>query len=339
METSIRERNGLLFLLVFIFITFKVNTSIAQNNEPVIVKDKDVQNALTYYDKEDYKKAKNSIDAIIAKNEKNADAHYALAIVLSKLNKLDDAIDENKRAIELDGNNADYHYTLARLHMFEINTASIFSKMSISSSIKEELIAALTIDPNHRLAMINLTGFYSQAPSIAGGDNEKALELANKLLKLDEKQARIFLVQIYTAKNNNAKAVEEVNNLIKIDEYSGRFMLIQGLKKKGDLAKVEEQYKIIEAKYGNNPDYFAFFNDYGYFLLGQKRVDEAIEKLKKQVQLAPKSANAHDSLGEGYFTKKMYKESLAEYTKAVELKPDLKSAKDKIEEIKDLLEN
>lgn len=331
------KQNALLFIAALIFFAFKLTPSFAQNKEVITVNNKDVQNALTYYDKEDYKTAKTLLDGIIVKDDKNADAHYALAVVLSKMKKIDDAIDENKKAIELNGNNADYHYALARLYMIQINTVSIFSKMSISGSIKDELILALKADPNHRLAMINLTGFYIQAPSIAGGDNEKALELANKLMKIDEKQARIFLVQIYLNLNNSAKAAEETENLIKIDEYSGRFLLIQGLKKKGDLIKAEEQYKIIESKFGNNPEYFAFFNDYGYFLLNQKRFDEAIEKFKKQVQLAPKSANAHDSLGEAYFNNKMLKESLAEYNKALELNPDLKSAKDKIKEIKELM--
>ena len=339
MKKFIKKKNGWLIFAAIVMLVFNNLPSSAQNKETINVKDNDVLNAVAFYEKDDFQKAKSSLDVIILKCDNNADAHYALGIVLTKLNKLDDAEDEVKKAIELNGSNAEYHYGLAKICMLQLNQASIFSKMSWAGSFRDELNAALKIDPNHRLALSNLTGFYTQAPSIAGGDLNKALELANRLLKLDEKQARIFLVQIYNAKDNSAKANEEVNNLIKIDEYTGRIMLIQGLKKKGDLAKVEEQYNLIEVKYGNNPDYFAFFNDYGYFLLGQKRIDEAIEKLKKQVALAPKSANAHDSLGEGLLAKNMLKESLAEYTKAVELNPGLKSAKDKIEEIKKLMEN
>ncbi|OGU57485.1 MAG: hypothetical protein A2V66_12405 [Ignavibacteria bacterium RBG_13_36_8] len=91
----------------------------------------------------------------------------------------------------------------------------------------------------------------------------------------------------------------------------------------------------MESKFGTNPDFFAFFNDYGYFLLQQNRIDEAIDKFKKQVVLAPKNANAHDSLGEGYLNKGLLKESLAEYQKALELNPKSESAKNKIAEIKD----
>jgi len=332
------NQNGLILLATIILFSTNIIASFAQNyTQPLKVNDSNVQNALSFYEKKDFKQAESLLRDLIAKNENNADAHYALAIVLPNMNKLEDAIDENSKAIELNSNVAEYHYTLARLYIMKVSTVNIFSKMSLSSSIKEELLATLKINPNHRLGIINLAGFYFQAPSIAGGDNDKALELANKLLKIDEKQARILLVQIYSAMDNKVKAEEEVNNLIKIDEYAGRYLMIQGLKKQGNLAKAEEQYRIIDTKFGNNPDYFAFYNDYGYFLLGQKRVDEAIEKFKKQVQLAPNSANAHDSLGEGLLVKKMLKESLAEYTKALELSPGLKSAKDKIEEIKGMM--
>lgn len=331
------KRKWLLLLTLFTLSILKTVPSIAQNKEVIRVNDKDVLNAVAFFEKDDNQKAKTLLEAIISKNDNNADAHYALSIVFMSLNKFDDAEDEAEKAIKLNANIAEYHYGLAKIYMAQLNEASIFSKISLAGSFRDELIAALKIDPNHRPALTNLTGYYTQAPSIAGGDKEKALELANRLLKLDERQARAFLVQIYTAMNNIAKATEEINNLIKIDEYTGRYMLIMGLKKQNNLAKAEEQYKLIEAKYGNNPDYFAFFNDYGYFLLGQNRVDEAIEKLRKQVALAPKSANAHDSLGEALLKKGLLKESLAEYKKALEFNPNLKSAKDKVEEIQDKL--
>ncbi len=332
------KRNGLILLVLVAFTIFRPVHLYAQVKEAIKVNDIEVLNAVALYDKDDYPKAKASLDAIISKNDKNSDAHYALGMVLIKLNKADDAEDEFEEAIKLNSNNAEYHYGLARAYMVQMNNGSMFTKMSLAGDFRDELIAALKIDPNHRLAMANLTGYYIQAPSVAGGDLNKALELANRLMKLDEKQARIFLVQIYYGLNNDKKAIEEVNNVIKIDEYIGRILMIQGLKKKGESNKVEEQYKLIEAKYGNNPDYFAFFNDYGYFLLGQNRVDEAIEKLKKQVALAPKSANAHDSLGEALLKKGLLKESLAEYKKALEINPNMKSAKDKVEEIQDKLD-
>ena len=108
-------------------------------------------------------------------------------MVLSKLNKLDDAIDETKKTIELNGNNAEYHYALSNLYKIELNTASFFRQPSLASSAKEELLTSQKIDPNHKKTIISLADFYLQAPGIMGGDNNKAIEQANRLIKLDEK--------------------------------------------------------------------------------------------------------------------------------------------------------
>jgi len=311
------------------------------------------------------------LEGIIKKNDKNDEAHYVLAMVLSSMNHLDDAKAAAKKAIDLKSTAAEYHYALASIYIVESRTAGIFRMPSIASSMKKELEAAQSLDPNHTRTMVALAMYYINVPGIIGGDKNKAIELAkrlitldekqgrillcqlfismkdyvkateeaNNLLKLDEKQGRIFLSQIYSKLKDSEKALAELNKIIQIDEYTGRSMLIVFYEEQGDLGKVEPEYRSIESAYGNNPDYSEFYNDYGYFLLGQNRVDEAIEKLKKQVALAPGSANAHDSLAEALLIKGMVKESLAEYAKALELDPDLKSAKDKMKEIKKLMEN
>jgi len=325
----------ILLIIVLVIFSSITNKSLAQNTaDPIVTKDTEVLKIVPIYEKGDYTKAKTMLQEIIAKNDKNADAHYALSNVYARLNNTDDAVEEIEKAIELNKNNAEYHYTLGRLYLIQLRSASIFRMPSLSSSVKEELLTTIKLDSKHKLAIITLGNYYYQAPSIAGGDVNKAIEQANNLLKIDEKEGHRLLCQIYTNQSNYPKAIEEANTLIKTDEYIGRLMLIQIYKKQGDNSKIEKEYITIESKFGENPDHFAFYNDYGYFLLNQKRVDEAINKFKKQVKLAPNSANAHDSLGEAYYTKGMIKESLAEYNKALEINPNFQSSKDKIKEIK-----
>jgi len=335
MKTFKVKLNGIVLFIVIAICISGTNKLLAQNTaDPIITKDSEILKIVPFYEKRDYSKAKTMLQEIIAKNAKNADAHYALSNVYARLNNTDDAVEAVEKAIELNKNNAEYHYTLGRIHLIELRNASIFRMPSLSSSVKEELLTTIKLNPKHKLAIITLGNYYFQAPSIAGGDVDKALEQANNLLKLDEKEGHRLLCLIYTSQSNYSKAIEEANTLTKTDEYSGRILLIQIYKKQGDISKTEKEYISIESKYGDNPKYFAFFNDYGYFLLNLKRVDEAIDKFKKQVKLAPNSSNAHDSLGEGYYLKGMIKESLAEYNKALELDPNSQNAKDKIKEIK-----
>lgn len=302
--------------------------------DPIKSNDSEVQRVAAMYQKKDYKAAETLLAEILKKDGKNADAHYALALVVEKSGNVDGAIKEVNTAIKLNPKSAEYHYILSRLFFLQIGNANVFRKMSLSSSGKEALLEALRIDPNHKAAIISLANFCYQAPSIAGGDIGMAKELANSLVKMDELEGRILLCQVYNAEGDYPKAIEEAKKLMGTHEYAGRRMLTQIYRKHADNASAEREFKALEQKFGDNPDNFEFYNDYGYFLLEQGRIDEAVNKFKKQVALAPKNANAHDSLGEGYYKKGMLKESLDEYSKTLEIDPTLKSAKDKVAEIK-----
>ena len=71
-------------------------------------------------------------------------------------------------------------------------------------------------------------------------------------------------------------------------------------------------------------------NNAGYFLLGQNRIDQAIEIFKLNVELHPGSANAFDSLGEAYLKKGDKPNALSNYRKALELDPKMVTAVDAV---------
>jgi tetratricopeptide (TPR) repeat protein len=209
---------------------------------------------------------------------------------------LDEAITQGERAVELDDKNAEYHFDLGMMYAEDARDASIFRAPFIAGDIKEQFERTIELDPDHLQGRIGLAQFYLQAPGISGGDVEKALEQSQIVLKMNEKQGRLLLFQVYYQKDNFNKA--------------------------------EAELKIIDEKFGDDPEFYYFYNSYGYFLLTQERVDEAIEKFKKQVALAPEEANPYDSLGEAYRIKGMLAESLKEYQKAYSISPS-----DRVEEI------
>ncbi|MFQ5676017.1 MAG: tetratricopeptide repeat protein, partial [bacterium] len=79
-------------------------------------------------------------------------------------------------------------------------------------------------------------------------------------------------------------------------------------------------------------------NHYGYFLLKQKRYDEAITRFQKQVNLTPNQANPHDSLGDGFRAAGRLQEAAAEYRKALQIDAAFEPSKDKLEKIVKQLE-
>ena len=285
-------------LIVFIALT----QILAQGSiDTLRSNDKKVQEALNYYNQKNYEKAKIILDKIIDTNEKNAEAHYYLAFTLFMLKNLDDAIEECEKAVELDNNNADYHFNLGRLYGEDAADASIFRLPFLAGNIKDEAETALNLNPNHIGARLLLANFYFQAPGIFGGSYDKAIEHATIAAKLDEWQGRILLIRIYNELEEYNKAENECRLLENIDTDNQELQLV-------------------------------FFNEYGFLLVKQNRIHEAIEKYKKTVSLAPNKSWTHNSLGNAYLLKGKYDEAITEFNMALTINPNSEYAKEKLEE-------
>jgi len=89
-----------------------------------------------------------------------------------------------------------------------------------------------------------------------------------------------------------------------------------------DVAAAVKQYRELKAtggatyNFGENE-----LNMLGYQLLGAKKVKEAIEIFKLNVEVYPQSANPYDSLGEAYMAAGERELALANYRKSVALDP------------------
>ncbi len=82
-------------------------------------------------------------------------------------------------------------------------------------------------------------------------------------------------------------------------------------------------------------------NSLGYYLLGRKEYEKAVEIFSFNIKRFPKSFNAYDSLGEAYMIMGDRENAIKYYKLAVELNPDnteyakrvLKNSKDKLREL------
>jgi tetratricopeptide (TPR) repeat protein len=89
------------------------------------------------------------------------------------------------------------------------------------------------------------------------------------------------------------------------------------LEKKGDV-KAANELRARALTMATEND----LNQYGYILLGQKKVDEAISVFKNNVQAHPNSWNVHDSLGEAYMAKGDKRAAAESYGNALKLVKD-----------------
>lgn len=145
--------------------------------------------------------------------------------------------------------------------------------------------------------------------------------------------------------NNTGKTyLPEINKAIRQILYNANYkMPKQSLAK--SIAKIITSKGITSAEkffvsHKNDNTFLLIENEMnalGYQLLTEHKIHEAISIFKMTVVAFPKSANAHDSLGEGYFHNKQYNNSLKSYKKAVQLGGTNGLAKRMIEKIKTIL--
>src|SRR5690606_38290988 len=104
------------------------------------------------------------------------------------LNNADKAEDLLEKAVKLDSNNADYQHWYATVSCNLAASASMFSALGYAKRCKKAYETALELAPQNPRSYIALGSFLAQAPGVAGGDKDKALQLAEQLKQIDPLQ-------------------------------------------------------------------------------------------------------------------------------------------------------
>lgn len=95
--------------------------------------------------------------------------------------------------------------------------------------------------------------------------------------------------------------------------------------------------KFREIRSEDNSDYLfdeTQFNALGYRLMGQRKLKEAIEVFKMNVEMYPGSWNVYDSIGEAYMTNGQNELAIKNYDKSLELNPENANAVEMLKRLK-----
>ncbi len=100
-----------------------------------------------------------------------------------------------------------------------------------------------------------------------------------------------------------------------------------------------KSFRAKAIEYKNNPvniyqSVEAEINTFGYRLIQLKKLDEAIEMFKLNVELYPESANVYDSLGDAYEQQGNKAEAIKNYEKAVQIDPTYPSSVEALRRLK-----
>ena len=101
-----------------------------------------------------------------------------------------------------------------------------------------------------------------------------------------------------------------------------------------DVQAAITQYRDLKANQKDAYDFSAMqLNGLGYRLLQMKRVKDAIEIFKLNVEMFPQNANVYDSLGEAYLESGDKSLAIQNYKKSIELNPKNENAVEKLKKL------
>jgi tetratricopeptide (TPR) repeat protein len=125
------------------------------------------------------------------------------------LEQWDAAIHACQLAVNLDGQNSNDHWWLARVLGEKADRASFLSAYSLAKQVRSEFEEAVRLNPRNASALADLGEFYQDAPGVVGGGISKAEAIASQLDKVDPARAHELRGHIAEAKKDYMTAERE----------------------------------------------------------------------------------------------------------------------------------
>lgn len=160
------------------------------------------------------------------------------------------------------------------------------------------------------------------------------------LLEVDNTKGRTIIWMSNSKDQQMFEVSEAIKHILDGEPYEmPKKSVFELLRKKADsldgagiIRYYEELKPRLAAEYAFDKE--SELNNLGYYLMGKKRLDDAIVVFEYNTKLFPKSGNVFDSLGEAYYNKGDWQNSLLNYNKALRLDPSNKGAREKIIELR-----
>jgi tetratricopeptide (TPR) repeat protein len=135
-----------------------------------------------------------------------AKAQNLLCRVRFMLQQWSQAASECQQAVNLDGQNSDYHMWLGRALGRQADHASFLSAYGIAKHSLSEMQTAVKLNPKNGPALSDLGDYYALAPGIAGGGTDKAQAIASQLDTVDSARAQSLRGDIAMAQKDYTTA-------------------------------------------------------------------------------------------------------------------------------------
>lgn len=156
--------------------------------------------------------ALNKLWSYVHQNPQDAEAYHLLCRTYLSEEHYDEAVGSCEKSVQLAPGNSDYHMWMGRAYGEKADHVSFVTAYSLGKRVRSEFEAAVRANPKNAEALSDLGEFYAEAPSIAGGSDDKAKDIASRLDSIDAARAHELRARIaeadkdYTTAENEFKA-------------------------------------------------------------------------------------------------------------------------------------
>lgn len=299
-----------------------------------IKQDDPLESGRRAYESSEYIKVIQILLPAAAKEPQNAEIQLLLAKTYYEMQDHDAAIASAEKAVALDPKNSTYHEWLGRAYGDKAEHASMFSALSLAKKTHKEFEAAVQLDERNFSAQQALIEFDCSAPGIAGGGEEKAQPLIQRLAAMDEAEGHYATGNCRRQKKDFAVADVEFTKALESKPKSPD--LIYDI---GDYALKRSQPERLIAV-ADAGERVAPSDPRGNFyravalVLKKEKPEDAERLLREYLMKAPlrtgypRPSVTHEWLGKLFEDQNQKKAAESEFQEAVKLDPKNKTARE-----------
>ncbi len=221
------------------------------------------------FDDGKYEESKKLFKTIGKNSIEYGEARYYLGKICHFNRKFDEAINLFKEAIAVNNKNAEYYFWLGNSLGEKAMISNLVEQAILAKQILKNWEIGAKLDTAHQGIKWGLLNFYSQAPSIMGGNMDKAY-----------------------------KAADDINKLKYPDGFEAKGYVYERDNKK------EEAEKSFKAAIKASPKEPKYCYALAYFYLRQNKIDNSLELFNKIIEINPHDVNAYYEIGRIYCSDK-----------------------------------
>ena len=154
------------------------------------------------------------LDSLPANELGSAEAHNVRCRVLFTLELWSAAGNDCQQAVNQAPQNAGYHLWLGRALGEMADKGSFVAAYSLAKRARAEFEQAVQLEPRNAEALADLGEFYSSAPGVVGGGNDKAARVAGQLDRVDPTRAHELRAAIAQENHDFGSAERELRAAI-----------------------------------------------------------------------------------------------------------------------------